>query len=182
MSEEESSSLRALNIIVGIGLLVMAIMAVVFTDIAVLTILLIIAAAIVIMGVPRLINGATNKALETKVRLSKFVVGFIAIFIGVLTIIWASVDPTISIEWLILLLAAALIILGFGRFFRGIRAKEFPTWLRVLILGIGALTMALALVLFVSPPIDPNLNILLLAVILLVNGIARLAIGIVSSK
>ena len=182
MSEEESSSLRALNIIVGIVLLVMAIMAIVFTDITVLTILLIIAAAIVLMGVPRLINGATNNALETKVRISKFIVGFLAILIGVLTIIWALVDPTISIEWLIFLLAAALVILGFGRFFRGIKAKEFPTWLRVLVLGTGVLTILFALILFVISPIDPNLNILLLSVILLVNGIARLAIGFVGSK
>ncbi len=182
MSEEKTSSLRTLNILVGLGLLVMAIIAIIYTDAAVLTLLLIIAGAIIIMGIPRVISGGTDKALETKVRLSKLIEGFLAIILGVLTIIWSVVDPTISIEWLIFILAAALIILGFGRFFQGFKAREFPSWLRVLVLVTGIVTMILAIVILVIPPIDPSLNILLLTVVLLVNSIAMLALGIVGSK
>lgn len=180
--QEEPSYIRALHILVGIGLVVMAITCIIFTDISVITLLLIIASAILLMGIPRLINGGTNTTLETKVRVMKVVTGFLAILLGVLSIIWVFLDPTISIEWLILLLAGALIILGFGRFFRGLRAQEYPKWFRGLILGIGLLTIIIAIVVLVIPPTDPVWNVILLSIVLLFNGIARLVIGAMGSR
>lgn len=182
MSQEEPSYIRALHILIAIGLIVIAFVAIAFFDIITPILLIIIAVAILLMGIPRVINGGTNKTLETKVRIMKIIVGGFAILIGLLSIIWAIIDPVLSGEWLVLLLAVALVVLGAGRFLRGIQASDYPTWFRTLILGIGILTIILAVVIFVIPPVDQALTIILLSITLLFNGVGRLAVGIVSSK
>ncbi len=179
---EEKGYIRALHIFIGITLIIMAILVFIFTSEAVITLLIMIAITVLVMGIPRVINGGTNTALEKKIRAMKLITGGLAIMLGVLAIILMFIDPTISIEYVIFILASALIILGIGRFLRGIHAQEYPIWFRTLIIIVGLLTIILSIVVLLFPPADSVLNIVLLSIILLFNGIGRLGVGVVSSK
>jgi uncharacterized membrane protein HdeD (DUF308 family) len=98
------------------------------------------------------------------------------------TIILHLADPTLTIETLILILASALLILGLARFVRGLTAKEVPVWFRAIIIAVGAITTALSIWIMVSLTLENLILIYILAILLVLNGIARITLGLAIFK
>ncbi len=183
MSTEKSQKrLGAINIIFGVVIIILAIIVWIFSDLAILTLITIISFALAILGLARIINGGTDKELSNWVKLMKVITGTIFIIVAIVTIILHLTDPTLTIETLILILASALLILGLARFVRGLTAKEVPVWFRAIIIVVGAITTALSIWIMFSLTLENLILIYILAILLVLNGIARITLGLAIFK
>lgn len=85
--------------------------------------------------------------------------------------------PDMAIFALTVMLSAALLTIGVARTVTGIFAKYLSFGLRAVDLGIGILSLVLASLAIVYPQFATQMLIYLLSFALILNGIARVAIG-----
>ncbi|HUX99841.1 MAG TPA: DUF308 domain-containing protein [Candidatus Deferrimicrobium sp.] len=180
--EESKKGIRTLNFLIGVALVVTAITLLIFSDVTLIVLLLTLSIAVLIIGVTNVITGSRDKTLETKIRVMKVTVGILAMALGVLALILAIINPAASTELLFIILSIALIILGIGRFARGLQAEDFPGWFRALIIAVGVITIIICIVIIFVPPLTNIQLLILLSIVLVFNGIGRIALGIVKEK
>jgi uncharacterized membrane protein HdeD (DUF308 family) len=180
MSDEKKlKALNIMNIVIGVILVAISILVVVFSTWAMLVLMMILSISIIIIGMARIVNGTGNKILKKRVRIMKGITGALVLFFGLWTLFTTIIDPSTSIELLIFLLASAFLIIGISRFTFGFQATKFPSWFRIIILITGIISMGLSIMIFILPPIGYYYLLLMLAFPLLLNGVARIALGAV---
>jgi uncharacterized membrane protein HdeD (DUF308 family) len=181
-TEESKKGIRTLNFLIGVALVVTAITLLIFSDVTLIVLLLTLAVAVLIIGITNIVYGSKDKTLETKIRVMKIIVGILAMALGVVALVLAIINPAASTELLFIILSIALIVLGIGRFARGLQAKDFPGWLRALIISVGVITIIISIVIIFIPPLTSIQLLILLSIVLVFNGIGRIALGIVKEK
>ena len=101
--------------------------------------------------------------------------------LGILVIIMAIIVtafPSGTTIFLIILMGVALSIDGISRVIHGFRDKESRSWSRGFSIGVGALEIALGIMIMASPALGVKLVAFMIAIALLITGIQMIVTGI----
>jgi uncharacterized membrane protein HdeD (DUF308 family) len=172
MSSQKSPGWRrAAQIGLGALAIILAIIAMVFPGATVVSIVIILAIALLIVGIEKVISGIF---FEHKSR-------FAAIGLGILVIILAIIAlafPVGATTVLIFILAFALMFDGFARIIQGFGDKQERGWIRGFYIGVGVLAVIISVMILVSPFFGAALAGLLIGIALLIIGIEIISAGI----
>jgi uncharacterized membrane protein HdeD (DUF308 family) len=172
MSSQKSPGWRrAAQIGLGALAIILAIIAMVFPGATVVSIVIILAIALLIVGIEKVISGIF---FQHKSR-------FAAIGLGILVIILAIIAlafPVGATTVLILIIAFALMFDGFARIIQGFGDKQERGWIRGFYIGVGVLAVIISVMVLVSPFFGAALAGLLIGIALLIIGIQVISAGI----
>lgn len=172
MSSQKSPGWRrAAQIGLGALAIILAIIAIVFPGATVVSIVIILAIALLIVGIEKVISGIF---FQHKSR-------FAAIGLGILVIILAIIAlafPVGATTVLILIIAFALMFDGFARIIQGFGDKQERGWIRGFYIGVGVLAVIISVMVLVSPLFGAALAGLLIGIALLIIGIQVISAGI----
>jgi uncharacterized membrane protein HdeD (DUF308 family) len=172
MSSQKSPGWRrAAQIGLGALAIILAIIAIVFPGATVVSIVIILAIALLIVGIEKVISGIF---FQHKSR-------FAAIGLGILVIILAIIAlafPVGATTVLIFILAFALMFDGFARIIQGFGDKQERGWIRGFYIGVGVLAVIISVMVLVSPFFGAALAGFLIGIALLIIGIEIISAGI----
>ncbi|TFG22935.1 MAG: hypothetical protein EU533_03710 [Promethearchaeota archaeon] len=143
---------------------------------------ILIAVSLVIIGIARIMVGTSQEDLKKSARVWKIFSGLVALFVGLSVNIIQIRFPTVTVAWLILLSSLALLVVGLARFFRGLQAKQYPLWYRILILIAGCTSIVISILIglpnlnLVAIITNPNTQVILLAITLMILALARISL------
>lgn len=163
---------RTLEIVGGLIVIAAAIVVLLDPQFAVLTLVIVIAAGLVIGGLFRIGVGAFAVVLPPTLRALNTAGGIIALVLGVI----ALLDLGAAVATLIAILALALLLVGAFEIGVGV-ARHPPTWLRFSIIALGVVTIILAGIVIIDTTVALSLLATLLALALLFVGIRNLVHG-----
>jgi len=165
---------RALRILFGLIAIIAAFYVLASPGMAVYTLTLLLAFAMMMIGVSRLVRGLTHTLFSGAHRALDVIVGIlgIALGFGVLTF------PLMGALTLIFLLAFATMIYGFGSIVIGAIAKRLPKWVRGALVIFGVLGVIFAFVVYAEPAIGLFTLMIFLSVSLMVHGIESIVSAI----
>ncbi|MDQ5870235.1 MAG: DUF308 domain-containing protein [Thermoproteota archaeon] len=162
---------RAVQIGLGAIVIILSISMLVQPAIATVSIIVIAAVILLIVGIERVIYGIF---IRHKSRLPT--IGF-----GILVIILASIAiafPVGTTIFLIYLIAFALLFDGISRIAHGVGDKESRGWSRGFSIGTGIVELVLSIMILVSPAIGAALVGIIIGIALLIVGIQIVVAGI----
>ena len=162
---------RAAQIGLGAIAIILAIIAIIFPGVTVVSIVIILAIILLIVGIEKVISGIF---FEHKSR-------FAAIGLGILVIILAIIAlafPVGTTTVLIFILAFALMFDGFARIIQGFGDKQERGWIRGFYIGVGVLAVIISIMVLVSPFFGAALAGFLIGIALLIIGIQMISAGI----
>jgi uncharacterized membrane protein HdeD (DUF308 family) len=145
---------------------------------AILTLILILSIILIIVGVARVFSGVYSKSLSDGLRAVHVGTGLLAILLAVIAISY----PQLATQMLIYLLSLALFIQGIARTLIGGFAKILPSWIRGFFVLIGFTTIAMSIIVIVLPSLGFLTLILILSIAFLMNGLARIILGITGAR
>lgn len=166
--------LRSLDIIFGLISVILSFVVLVYQELAVLTLIFVLSATLLIVGVARVFSGLFAKYLSDMIRALNVGIGLIAIILGVTAIVYAD----LTTQLLIYIIAFSMLLIGVARCVIGGFAKTFPTWVRGLLVIIGLMTIGLSVAIFLFSDLGVLTLVILLSFSFMVNGIARIIQGI----
>jgi uncharacterized membrane protein HdeD (DUF308 family) len=172
--EVKASSLwRVLEIIGGVIVIALAVFALADPQFTIQTLVVVIAAGLIIGGLFRIAVGAFATVLPSPLRGFNVTGGVIAFVLGIA----ALLDLQAAIATLIGILAVALLLVGALEIGVGV-ARHPPIWLRLVIVVIGVLTIILSVYVILDMSIGQSILAALLAFALLLVGIRNIVHGI----
>lgn len=175
MSEKKAPAwLRALDIVFGSIGIVLSLSVLLYPKPTILTLIFVLSIAALVVGIARIIIGASAKYLPDGLRAINVGAGILALVIALV----AMSFPQLAVQVLIYLLSLVLLVHGIARIVTGGFARVFPSWLRGLHVVVGLLTIASSVVIFLFPGFGFLTLVFMLAIMFLVNGAARIISGI----
>ena len=166
--------LRFVNISAGIFIIILAILNLIFINGEIQTLIIVLAIALIIIGILRTINGIFQQYIEWYSRALKISIGILVIIIAVAVLALASIVP----ERIVSLLAVALIISSISRITTSSALTEYPTVFKVLTIFIGVITVVAAGIVLLFQSIAEPTMIVLLALTFIFNGAGWIYAGI----
>lgn len=160
---------RAAQIGLGAIAITLSILILVFPGTAIVSIVLIIGVLLLIVGIESVISGLFVKRWMASIGL-----GIIVIILALVVIAF----PVGTTLFLIILMEIALLIDGVSRLVNGFGDKESRGWSRGFRIGVGALEIALGILVMVSPALGVAFVAFIIAIALLIVGIQMVASGI----
>jgi uncharacterized membrane protein HdeD (DUF308 family) len=164
---------RALEVLGGIIVIALAIFALADPQFTIQTLVIVIAAGLMIGGLFRIGVGAFATVLPSTLRSLNVTGGVIALVIGVA----ALLDLQAAVATLIGILAVALLLVGAVEIGVGV-ARHPPVWLRIVIVAIGVLTIILSVYVILDMSVGQSILAAILAFALLLVGIRNIVHGI----
>ena len=168
-----SPAWRVLEILGGLLVLALAVIVLVDQQAAIQTLVIVIAAGLIIGGLTRIALGLNPAIFSPTIRALNVAGGIIAIVLGGVVLVFSS----LAIATLIVLLALGLLFAGALEIGIGV-ARHPPTWLRALIVTVGALTVLLSILVILDPALGTLLLASILALILVLVGARHIVHGI----
>ena len=168
-----SRAWRVLEILGGLLVLALAVIVLVDQQAAIQTLVIVIAAGLIIGGLTRIALGLNPAIFSPTIRALNVAGGIIAIVLGGVVLVFSS----LAIATLIVLLALGLLFAGALEIGIGV-ARHPPTWLRALIVTVGALTVLLSILVILDPALGTLLLASILALILVLVGARHIVHGI----
>src|SRR3989442_9681609 len=168
---------RALEVIGGIIVIALAIVALADPQFATQTLVIVIAAGLIIGGFFRISVGAFATVLPSPLRSLNVTGGVIAFVLGIA----ALLDLQAAVATLIGILAVALLLVGALEIGVGV-ARHPPVWLRAVIVAMGGLTIILSLYVILDMSIGQSILAAFLALALLLVGIRNIVHGITGHR
>ena len=166
--------LRVFNISAGFITIVLAILCLVFIKKDLQTLIIVLAIALIIIGIFRTLNGFWQKYLEWYVRVLKISIGILVLPIAIAVLALSSIIP----ERIVSLLAIVLILSSLSRITLGSISEEYPNWFKVLTILIGVLTIVAAgIVLLFQSVAEPTI-VALLGITFIFSGTGWIYAGI----
>jgi len=165
---------RALRIIFGLIAIIAAFYVLVSPGLAVYTLTLLLAFAMMMIGVSRLVRGLTHNLFSTAHRALDIIVGLLGIILGFGVLAF----PLMGALTLIFLLAFATMVYGFGSIAIGAIAKRLPKWVRVALVVFGVLGVVFAFMVYAEPAFGILSLMVFLSVSLMVHGIESIVSAI----
>ncbi|MGA7075360.1 MAG: DUF308 domain-containing protein [Halobacteriota archaeon] len=171
--------MRALEIIAGIILLVIAVWFVFNPSLGVGLVRTLLAIGLIILGLVLVVRGATSDVLSAWGRILNVILGIIVLALGAYAIIY----PDLGTALVIFLFALALLLSAIGRIaFAGFEVGAgMPPWARTGSIVIGVIVLLIAIAVIVWPGLGETLIGWLMALIFGLFGIELIASG-ASSK
>lgn len=164
---------RTLEIIGGIIVIALAFIVLADPQFAVLTLVIVIAAGLVIGGLFRISVGIWAIVLPSPLRMLNTAGGIIAVVLGIV----ALLELQAAVATLITILALALLLVGAFEIGVGV-ARHPPVWLRATIIIIGALTIILSGYVILDMSVGQGILAAILAIALLLVGLRNIVHGI----
>ena len=164
---------RAVEILGGIIVIALAIFALADPQFTIQTLVIVIAAGLVLGGLFRITVGAFATVLPSPLRSLNVTGGVIAFVLGIA----ALLDLQAAVATLIGILAVALLLVGALEIGVGV-ARHPPVWLRAVIVAIGGLTIILSVYVILDMSIGQSILAAFLALALLLVGIRNIVHGI----
>ncbi len=164
---------RALEVLGGVIVIAIAIFALADPQFTTQTLVIVIAAGLIIGGLFRISVGTFATVLPSPLRSLNVTGGVIAFVLGIA----ALVNLQAAVATLIGILAVALLLVGAVEIGVGV-ARHPPVWLRLLIVVIGVLTIILSVYVILDMSIGEGILTTVLALALLLVGIRNIVHGI----
>src|SRR5215203_6590514 len=184
---------RLLQIGIGALSIILSMLAIAYPGLAAFSVIVLISIILLIIGIERVVIGMlsysrpySNEQSVTSSLFSAFFIGrrfspFTNIGLGIIAIALAIVAlafPLIATGVLIALVSFGLIFTGIARIIQGLAIRYYDKtrrsiskWYKVLTIGIGVLSITLAIIIIVSPALGIFFLALVLSIALLINGI-----------
>jgi uncharacterized membrane protein HdeD (DUF308 family) len=163
---------RALEVLGGIIVMALAILALADTQFTTQIVVIVIAAGLILGGLFRISVGVFATVLPSTLRSLNVTGGVIALVLGIV----ALLVPQLVVATLIGIIAVALLLVGAVEIGVGI-ARHPPVWLRLLVVTIGVLTIILSVYVILDMSIGPSILASILAFALLLVGIRNIVHG-----
>ena len=163
--------MRAAQIGLGVLAIILAIYAIIYPGITLVTLVTILAIIFLIIGIERVISGIFVPSGSR----------WGTIGLGILVIILASIAlafPVGTTVALFLFLGFALLFDGIARIIHGFGDKTQRGWVRGFYIGVGALAVIFGIMIIVSPFFGAVLAGLIMGIILIIIGIEMIAAGV----
>src|SRR5207237_4582167 len=160
---------RAVEVLGGIIVIALAIFALADPQFTIQTLVIVIAAGLILGGLFRITVGAFATVLPSPLRSLNVTGGVIALVLGTA----ALLDLQAAVATLVGILAVALLLVGAVEIGVGV-ARHPPVWLRLVILAIGALTIILSVYVILNMSVGQSILPAILALALLLVGIRHL--------
>jgi uncharacterized membrane protein HdeD (DUF308 family) len=196
---------RILQIGIGAVSVILSMLAIAYPGLAVFSIIVLISIVLLIIGIERVIIGMLSYSRPypdeqqsvSSSFFSSFFIGrrsspFTNIGLGIIAIVLAIVAlafPLIATGVLIALVSFGLILTGIARIIQGLAIRYYDKtrrsifkWYKVLTIGIGVLSIILAVIIIVSPALGIFFLALVLSVALLINGVEMIILGITGRR
>jgi len=164
---------RAVEILGGLIVIALAIFALADPQFTIQTLVIVIAAGLIIGGLLRTGVGAFATVLPSALRSLNVTGGVIAFVLGIA----ALLDLQAAAATLVGILAVALLLVGAVEIGVGV-ARHPPIWLRLVIVAIGALTVILSVYVILDMSIGQSILAAILAFALLLVGIRNIVHGL----
>jgi uncharacterized membrane protein HdeD (DUF308 family) len=164
---------RAVEILGGIIVIALAIFVLADLQFAIQTLIIVIAAGLILGGLFRITVGTFATVLPSPLRSLNVTGGVIAFVLGIA----ALLDLQAAVATLIGILAVALLLVGALEIGVGV-ARHPPVWLRAVIVAIGSLTIILSVYVILDMSIGQSILAAFLALALLLVGIRNIVHGI----
>src|SRR5215204_4718058 len=195
---------RLLQIGIGALSIILSMLAIAYPGLAAFSVIVLISIILLIIGIERVVIGMlsysrpySNEQSVTSSLFSAFFIGrrfspFTNIGLGIIAIALAIVAlafPLIATGVLIALVSFGLIFTGIARIIQGLAIRYYDKtrrsiskWYNVLTIGIGVLSITLAIIIIVSPALGIFFLALVLSIALLINGIEMIILGITGRR
>jgi uncharacterized membrane protein HdeD (DUF308 family) len=162
---------RAVQIGLGVLAIILAIYAIVFPGITLVTLVMILAIIFLIVGIERVISGIIGASRSR----------WASVGLGILVIILASIAlayPVSTTVVLFFFLGLALLFDGIARIIHGFGDRSQRGWVRGFSIGVGVIAVIFAILIMASPFFGAVLAGLIIGIILLIIGIQMISAGI----
>jgi uncharacterized membrane protein HdeD (DUF308 family) len=169
---------RAAEIILGLVSLVAGFYVLVYPGVAVLTLILLLSIGLIFLGSRDIVLGAMSSFLPKWLRASNILLGLLAFVLSVIVI----AEPGFAVLTLVLLLYLALFFRGVAGISMGWAAKHFSNAWRGLSVGVGVLSIVLAIVFLALPSLAVATLIVLLSVGLVITGLEYVVVGVIGRE
>ncbi len=163
---------RAVEVLGGIIVIALAIFALADPQFTIQTLVIVIAAGLILSGLFRITVGAFATVLPSPLRSLNVTGGVIALVLGIA----ALLDLQAVVATLVGILAVALLLVGGVEIGVGV-ARHPPVWLRLVILAIGALTIILSVYVILNMSVGRTILASILAFALLLLGMRNIVHG-----
>jgi uncharacterized membrane protein HdeD (DUF308 family) len=178
MSESKSPGwMRGAQVGLGVIAIILSIYVIAYPGIAVVTIIIILAIVLMVIGIFEIITGIFALGANRS-RWGSVGLGVLALIISGIALAF----PVGATAFVIILLAIALLFIGISRVIRGVGDKHSRGWARGFSIGVGALAIVLSGMIMVSPHFGAALVGLILGIALLILGIEIIVSGISGRK
>jgi len=162
---------RAVQIGLGVLAIILAIYAIVYPGITLVTLVMILAIIFLIVGIERVISGIIGASRSR----------WASIGLGILVIILASIALAYPISTTVVLfffLGLALLFDGIARIVHGFGDRTQKGWVRGFSIGVGVIAVIFAFLIMASPFFGAVLAGLIIGIILIIIGIQMITAGI----
>jgi len=176
MAEEKSpKALRVLQIVAGLIAIGLSVFIIVSSPNAAASfIAAILAVTLLVIGLERIGIGIVAKTMASRTRWASIGLGALAVILAIVAILY----PGSTIAVILLVLSVALLIIGISRVLAGVTYKGTSRFSKSGMIGVGALSIIVAIMIMASPLFGFFLVSLILGVTLLLNGIESIISGV----
>ncbi|MGH9980641.1 MAG: HdeD family acid-resistance protein [Nitrososphaeraceae archaeon] len=173
-----SKGIRILQIIVGIIAIALSIAVIVNPGFGIEILVFLVSLTLLVVGIERVSIAFLPYIKKSSTRISNIVLGGLAIALSIIVIAF----PIFAIGLLVTLLALGLLFIGAARIVHGVLDKQTSKWSRVLLVGVGILSIGISFIVFINPLLGIFILTFMLAVNLLIIGIESIVHGASGKK
>ena len=173
-----SKGIRILQIITGIIAVAISIGVIVNPGFGIEILVFLLSLTLLVVGIERVSIGFLPYIRKSSTRISNIVLGGLAIALSIIVIAF----PIFAIGLLVTLLALGLLFIGAARIVHGVLDKQTSKWSRVLLVGVGILSIGISFMVFINPLVGIFILTFMLAVNLLIIGIESIVHGVSGKK
>ncbi len=162
---------------IGIGALaiILSVLIIINPIISVVSVIILVSVLLLIVGIEKVMAGIFVK---DRARFSNLGLGILVIILALIAMIF----PFGTSVFLVILVAVALLFDGISRVIHGLRHKEQSTLDRAFTIGVGAIEIALAIFILVSPVFGFEFVAFVIAIALLITGIQIVVAGLTGRR
>ena len=176
--EKMPSWVRAAEVILGLVSVIAGIYVLAYPLVAFFTLVVLLAVGLIFLGWRDIVLGAMGKFLPSWLRAANVVLGVLAFILSLVVIS----EPGFAARTLVLLLYVVLFVRGVAGISLGAAGRQFSMMLRGLSVGVGVLSIILAIIFLALPALGVDVLIILLSLGLLITGLESIAAGVIGRK
>src|SRR6187200_662473 len=162
---------------IGIGILaiILSILILINPIISIISLIVLVSVLLLVVGIEKVIAGIFVK---NRARFSNLGLGILVIILAIV----AMAFPVGTSVFVIILLAVALLFDGISRIVHGLGHKNQSKLDRAFTIGVGAIEIALSIVILASPAFGFGFVATIIAIALLITGIQILVAGLTGRR
>ena len=169
--EKSPSWIRMAQIGLGIIILILSILVLINPVLGSISVIIILALLLLFAGIEKIISGIV---FPGRARLFSIGLGVIVVIIAAVALAY----PAGASAVVVLLLGIALLVEGISRIVHGLRGPRRRGWSKYFGIGVGALSIILAIVIIVYPDIGLALAGILIGIALLITSFHIISTGL----